>query len=128
MDLLFKFLESIAPISDELKQHLTLTVKTKTFHRKEFLLKAGRICEHIFFIERGLIRCFYPTKEENISAWFVKDQDVVLINKFCKQRPSKVSIQALEDCEVYYIHFQELQSIFQNFPEFYFAQPDRCYT
>lgn len=120
MDLLFKFLESIAPISDELKRHLTLTVKSKTFRRKEFLLKAGRVCEYVFFIETGLVRCFYPTESKDISAWFVKEQGVIINNNFCRQRPSKVSIQAFEDSSVCYLHFRELQSIFQHFPDFNF--------
>src|SRR5687768_2806427 len=103
MDLLFKFLESIAPISDELKEHLTLIVKSKTFRRKEFLLRAGRVCEHAFFIETGLARCFYPVEDKDISAWFVKEQEVIINNKFCRQQPSKVSIQAVEGSSVYYI-------------------------
>jgi CRP/FNR family transcriptional regulator, anaerobic regulatory protein len=120
MDLLFKFLESIAPISDELKEHLTLTTRMKCFRKKEFLLKAGRVCEHVFFIETGLVRCFYPTEQKDISAWFVKEQGVIINNNFCRQRPSSVSIQAFEDSSVYYLHFKELQYIFEQFPDFNF--------
>ncbi|HEX8333454.1 MAG TPA: Crp/Fnr family transcriptional regulator, partial [Segetibacter sp.] len=34
------------------------------------------------------------------------------------QRESYESIQALEDCIVYYISYEELQFVYRNFPEF----------
>lgn len=43
MEVLLQFLQSIHPMSDELKEHLSVILKTKTLVKKEFLLKAGHV-------------------------------------------------------------------------------------
>lgn len=118
MNLLFDFLESIAPLSADLRDYLTLTTKSKAINKKQFLVKAGRVCEHVYFIEKGLVRCFYIDDDREISSWFIKEGQAIIVDSFCNQLPSHVSIQAIEDCQVYYISFRELQSVFHLFPEF----------
>ncbi len=43
------------------------------------------------------------------------------VESFFKQTKSFESIQAIEDCEVYYLDFKELQYIYRTYPEFNFA-------
>lgn len=118
MDVLFKYLESVGPLSPGLRECLTLTVKTRTLRKKDFLLRAGRICDHVYFIEKGLVRCFYTEEDKQVSYLFVKDEDVIIADGFCEQIPSRAGIQAIENSSVYYISHRELNAIFQLFPEF----------
>jgi CRP-like cAMP-binding protein len=121
MERLLQFLESIHPLSALLKEHLTLILKVKELPKKQMLLKAGHICRMICFVERGLLRCYYSVGDTEISSWFMKEGDVIVsIESFYKQKESYESIQALEDCTLYYIEYNELQHIYKEFPEFNF--------
>ena len=51
----------------------------------------------------------------------MKQGDVIIsIESFFQQEKSYESIQALEDCTLFYIQYEELNYIYQNFPEFNF--------
>jgi CRP-like cAMP-binding protein len=121
MEPLLAYLNAIHPISEGLVNYLIGRLKTKALHKKEYLLKAGHICRQICFIEKGLLRCFYIKDGQEVSSWFMKEEDVIIsVESFYNQTPSYESIQALEECELTYIDYTELQYIYHNFPEFNF--------
>src|SRR5690242_10272352 len=110
MEKLLAFLQSIHPLSEELLQYLSQHLKVKHLTKRDYLLKAGHINRSICFIEKGLLRCFYHKGNLEICSWFMKEGDVIVsIESFFQQKPSYESIQALEDCTLYYIEFDELQ-------------------
>lgn len=60
-------------------------------------------------------------EEKDVSSWFMKEGDVIIsVESFFQQTASYESIQALEDCTLHYITYDELQFTFRNFPEFNF--------
>jgi CRP/FNR family transcriptional regulator, anaerobic regulatory protein len=121
MEALLRYLESIHEMSEGCKIRLQEILRFKEIQRKDYLLRAGHICQHIYFIERGLLRCFYFKNDVEISSWFMREGDVVVsVESFFHQKVSYESIQALEDCTLYYIGYKELQEIYRSFPEFNF--------
>lgn len=121
MQNLLLFLNSIYPLSIELQQHLAVMLKSKIVKKKDFLLRTGETCTNVYFVESGLIRCFYKKEEKEICSWFMREGDVIIsVESFFKQKPSYESIQALEKSSVYYISYSELQDIYMKFSEFNF--------
>jgi CRP-like cAMP-binding protein len=123
MELLLDYLDSIHPLSPELRDYLSEKLMTREYLKKDFLLNAGRVCNHIYFIEKGLFRCFYTREDEDreVSAWFMKEGDVIAsVDSFFNQTPSYENIQALEDSVVHFISWRELDFIYERFPEFNF--------
>lgn len=121
MEQLLTLISSIQPLSSELKEHLYQHLKTRELSKKGILLKAGHICRNIYFIEKGLLRCFYHKSDVEVSSWFMKEDDFIIsIESFYQQRESYESIQALEDSVLYYLSYNELQFAYRNFPEFNF--------
>lgn len=121
MKQLLLYLESIHPMSDGLKQHLAAILKERILPKKSYLLKAGHISRNICFIGSGLLRCFYIKDDHEVCSWFMKEGDVIVsVESFFAQKESYESIQALEDCILYYISYDELQAIYRNYPEFNF--------
>jgi CRP-like cAMP-binding protein len=121
MEELLRFLESIHPMSDGLKHHLATILKERELPRKSYLLRAGQISKNICFIGKGLLRCFYIKDSYEVSSWFMKEGDVIVsVESFFSQKESYESIQALEDCIIYYVTYEELQFAYRNFLEFNF--------
>lgn len=122
MEIVLKFLHSIYPLSPELAAYLKGTLQVKEVKKKEYLLRAGHICRSIYFIEYGLLRCFYLKGDTEVSSWFMREGDVIVsVESFFDQQKSYESIQALEDTKVYYISFADLEFAYRNFPEFNFV-------
>jgi CRP/FNR family transcriptional regulator, anaerobic regulatory protein len=119
METVLHYLNSIQPLSDELKDYLIKTLRSKEILRRDYLLKAGQISKHIYFIEQGLLRCYYLKDDLEVSSWFMKEGDVIIsVESFFKQKESTEYIQALEDAILHYISYNELQYIYSRFPEF----------
>ena len=46
---------------------------------------------------------------------------IISVESFYRQIASYESIQALEDCELFYMDYRDLQQIYRNYPEFNFV-------
>lgn len=122
MEKLLQFLQSVHPLSNGLLQFLSNKLSFKELNKKDYLLKEGQVCRNIYFIESGLLRCFYIRNGMEVSSWFMKEHDVIIsVESFFNQKPSYESIQAIENCVVHYITFEQLQFAYKNFPEFNFT-------
>jgi CRP/FNR family transcriptional regulator, anaerobic regulatory protein len=116
---LINYLNTIYPLSDGLKYHLTQKLKVKEVPKKTLLLKAGHICRNIYFVQKGLLRSYYKKDTKDVSAWFMTEGNMVIsVESFYQQKESYEYIQALEDTVVYYIDYNELKHINHHYPEF----------
>jgi CRP-like cAMP-binding protein len=119
MEELLLFLNSIHPLNPNTQDYLIEKLKWIEVPKKNFILKEGHICFNIYFINTGLLRCFYTKEDKEISSWFMKEGDVIIsVESFFNQLESKENIQALEDCLLFYVSYDELQYAYKNFPDF----------
>ncbi|WP_153800876.1 Crp/Fnr family transcriptional regulator [Foetidibacter luteolus] len=116
---LFKLLDDIHLLPDALRGHLKRILKPERFKKKSYLLQAGQSSSRIYFIERGLARCFYEEKGSEINKWFAAENHFLFApESFIQQVESDDYIQALEDLVVHSISKQELYEIYDLFPCF----------
>lgn len=116
---LIKLLDSIFPLSDELKTQLSFYLKSEQVRKKMHLLKEGQVCNYIYFIQQGLVRSYYIRDANEVNCWFMKEGDIIIsVDSFYKKKPSLEYIQAIEDTTVYFIHYDELQLLYKRFMEF----------
>ncbi len=116
---LLSLLNNIHPMSPQLRQYLSEKLRTTTIERKGFLLSAGNVSRHIYFIKKGLLRCFYVEEDREICTKFMKEGDIIVsAYSFFLQRQSIEFIQAIEDAMLIYICYDELQYMYKHFPEF----------
>lgn len=122
MKRLLELLNSIQSLSPFLINRLSSILTKTTLPKGGFLLESGEISHRIYFIEKGLLRCFYKEERIEVSSWFMKEGDVIVsVESFFQQTPSYENIQALEECELYSITYDELQKTYELFPEFNFV-------
>ena len=124
MEELISFLNQIAsaegwPLSAACLAHLPMIIKSKSVKIEEYLLKEGEVCTNLYFIQKGLLKCFYMVHDKDVSDWFFGEMEVVAaIDSFYDQTYSKDYIQALEDSELFYITYDDLQYLYKTFVEF----------
>jgi CRP-like cAMP-binding protein len=92
--------------------------ETKSIKKKTNILEAGTTAKEVYFILNGCIRLFYEKDGEDISAYFFTEKMFAgAYDSFISQKPSRHSIETLEDCQVLAISYKALQELFIEFPK-----------
>lgn len=117
-------LDAIYPLSDAVKTAFSRIMRPLDIPKKGFLVEAGSINDKLFFIRKGLVRCYYiktsPRGKKEVSNWFLTDGDTIAsMQSFISQQPTDEYMQALEDCHLVYTTFPQLLQLYQQFPEVY---------
>ncbi|KEO72220.1 Crp/Fnr family transcriptional regulator [Anditalea andensis] len=90
---------------------------TKTeFLKNEAILDAGKISNEYYLIEKGLFRSYIVDYKGNeITTNFYGTNDILIeVASLFLRIPSKESIQALTDCVVWKIDFDNFQNLYSN--------------
>ncbi|HCY41860.1 MAG TPA: hypothetical protein DHV48_10970 [Prolixibacteraceae bacterium] len=94
---------------------------TVTEHRRRcLLLNAGHTSDYMFFIEKGMARCFYfderTGRELTTILW--KEQSIVCDPvSFFHRRASDMNIEVMPGSLLLSVSYRQLQDIFKAFPE-----------
>ncbi len=82
------------------------------------MLKEGATCEHVYFIVKGAIRGYTREGPKDITTWInVEDQLVSSIFGLNQRSPSSENIQALENCELLVMKYDDLEALYELYPE-----------
>lgn len=124
MEEVLSFLKEIAeaegwPLSAECIRYLEEIIREKNLKRDEHLLVAGEVCKNLYFIKKGLLKCYYILHGKQVCDWFFGERaTVVAVDSFYDQVASMDYMQALEDSKLLYITFDQLNFLYRNFVEF----------
>lgn len=107
------------PISDGVRNFLERHSYSCSFEKGKFLLKAGDVCEDIYFIKKGVVRGFMQEGDKDITTWITADNELVSSISAIDNREVVVeNIQAIEDCEMVALRYSDLEKLYVQFPEF----------
>ncbi len=110
-------LSELSPVSKLAKSFLSEKVKFTCFKKGEYILKQGEICDKLFIVRKGLVRGFFVINKKEINSWISMDNEFVTsISGYFKNEPAQENIQCLEDTEMEYISFKNMDYAVENFP------------
>lgn len=115
---LFEFLNNITPISEKDFENGFQFFKKLTLQKSDYFVKENTICKLIAFINFGILRTFYLNESsEDTTACFCTENNLTSSYKsFIVQEPSKLSIQAIEETELWVITYDDLQKLYVESP------------
>jgi CRP-like cAMP-binding protein len=115
---LIDYINNIFPLRDETADFIRQNTYAKKISKGKYLLKPGEVCEHYYYIHKGVLRSFIKYGNKEITIWINPENEITTsIRSMSNQRPSDEYIQALEDCELVAIPFAALQEFYDRFPE-----------
>jgi CRP-like cAMP-binding protein len=127
MDSLIAYLNSIDPLSTQLVNHLAAVIKSKHINKREYIVKKGRICEHIWFVKSGLVRRFDTDGNSEFTSCLMQENDIVYsVGSLCEQLPANEHIQAVCPAELLYISYADLRELLALYPGFYHTYGKIC--
>lgn len=87
----------------ELEQIVSL-FKKQSIKKGAFLLKENQACNHLCFVQSGLLRMYLDMEDKEVTQWISnKGYFCTDLSSFIFNTPARLSIQALVDSEVYAI-------------------------
>ncbi len=118
-DLIAEF-EAIMSIPDDAKLYILRHLKEEHLSKNAFLLKAGQVCRHLYFVREGIVGSYFTHYGEDHAMRFTQKHEVCLVpESFLKQVPSKESMQAVVESVVYALSFDAIQRICRLWPRFH---------
>ncbi|MBC8042494.1 MAG: Crp/Fnr family transcriptional regulator [Rhizobacter sp.] len=109
--------ESLAKFTDADWEKLEAAFVPKKLAAKESVLNRGEVCRSVAFIKSGLLRYYYLVGGEEITGnFFFENAFAADIESFSLQKPAIQTIDAVENCELLCLGYEDLQRLYGEIP------------
>ena len=107
-------------VSAQTAESIALEFVPKKILANQFLLKEGMISDEYVFLETGFMRAFAHDIEGNevTTNFYSGNQLVFEVSSFFNRTKSRENIHAIDDCNCWFITYQQLNNLFHSLPEF----------
>jgi CRP-like cAMP-binding protein len=113
---LINYCSSFIPLSAIDKEAIALNFKHTTIKRNEFLLKEGKVCDFIAFVNSGVIRHYHLKDGKEITCDVtLKNSFITDFRSFTQSIPSEYNFQILKNAELLIIKKRELLELYNNY-------------
>src|SRR3569833_1567225 len=95
-------LKQISPLSDTAIDDFSAAIEEEELPKGHLLIKAGTVCNYIYFIESGLSRTFYYKDGKDVTDWISAENDFACsVISFITRKPDRRIIELLEPSVLY---------------------------
>ena len=107
-------------VSFSMAPELANRFERKKISKNDYLLKEDKIADEYLFLNKGYMRAFAFDLEGNeiTTNFYTPGQMIFEVSSFFNRTRSKENIQALTDCEGWFITYKHLNELFHSLPEF----------
>lgn len=103
-------ISKLIPLSSKEIGILKNNLVQKTVKANQILLSKESVCDFEAFIEKGILRSYYTIDgNERILNFFVENQWISDFKSFTLQKPTKITIQAIEDSELIVFNYSQMK-------------------
>ena len=113
MNSLFDHIQQYSPLGKAALKNLSIALKKVELAKGELLATEGKVCQHVYFLEKGCLRGYYNLDGKEVTYWFAFENNFVTsFFSFITRKPGIESIQVLEDCTLWAISYEDLQKLY----------------
>ncbi len=114
---LLSLLNSVHPLDAETESIINQYFEIIEVPRRHMLLKDGEICNYTYFMLSGLVRVFYIKDDEEVSAMFSEENDILNSPySFYSRKPGYHFIETLQPSVLARISYKDLQQLYLRCP------------
>jgi CRP-like cAMP-binding protein len=118
-DMVFQHLRNFAPLNDKDVNDSEPFWKSRKMNKGDFFNMQQMVCNDLGLIAKGIFRIYYHdpnTKEDKNVYFFSENQFVVSFRSFIARNPCWYFIEAMEDSEISFIAYKDLNSLYETHP------------
>lgn len=111
------FISRFVTVTEEEWKAHEILLKKKFIKKGDYLLRAGEVCDHVTFINKGYFRIYHFVGEEELTANFAFEGNYVTdYPSFVSRQPTSDNIVAMDDVEVLMLEYKDLQLAYEQYP------------
>lgn len=107
-----KFIQNYVTLSAEDWSKIESCLTRQVFEKETLILEEGKICRHLYFLERGLLRFFIYKDGNDITKYFTDIPYCFTSQKsFTAQQPANESIETLEPSIIWQMSYKDAHKL-----------------
>lgn len=115
-----QYIQSYFDVSNEHLAAIAGRFSFKPIKKGDYLLKQGRQCNQLSFIQSGQIRIYTTIEDKEVTQWIsTKGYFITDLAAFIFNTPARWNLQALTDCELYTIDKDAYNTLGNVVPEWH---------
>ena len=114
-----QYLKDFAPLNDKDISDSKPFWKARKMNKGDFFNMQSMVCNDLGLIVKGIFRIYFrdpDTKEDKNIFFFSENQFVVSFRSFVSRNPCWYFIEAMEDSEIFFISYKDLNSLYDTHP------------
>lgn len=118
-EMLNTYLAGFAPLTEKDIADSAPFWKPRKIKKGDFFNMQYMVCNDLGFVVKGIFRIYYShpeTGEETNIFFFSENQFIVSFRSFITRNACHYFIQAMEDCEIIYISYRNLNGLYETHP------------
>lgn len=106
------------PLTDKVNEKLNEIIHFQKISKNHALLQIGNIARHLYFFKKGAGRIYYLRDGLDITDYFATDMQFLGgLESLMTKQPSHKGIEVLEDSEIYFLNYDELETLCDKYHE-----------
>lgn len=112
MNSFLKAIEPYSKLSAESKENLRSILERRELPKGYLLVRHDTVCDHIYFVEKGLTRTYYYKDGKDVSDWFSPENTFACsILNYLSRKPDRRGIELLEDSCLIAVQYHKLEQL-----------------
>ena len=113
MQTFFEHINQHHRLSKPAQESLSEVLTEVSLPKGSYLITEGKVCQHMYFLEKGCLRGFYNLDGKEVTYWFAfEDTFVTSLYSFISRKPSVENIQLIVDCTLWSISYENVQKLY----------------
>ncbi len=111
------FLDRYVDLTEDQFTTLETALRETGLNANDYFLREGNVCRSIGFVLEGTLRVLHFDQDGEVTRYFVpKGNIAVLPDSFRYQAPANENIQAVTDCRLLVLRYEDLIKIYDQIP------------
>ena len=117
MNNLLNLLQSYVTLSTEDAERITKVAEYKSYAKNDFIFTPDAICNRIFIMTKGLVRCFYINDDREVNLRLLcENSAVIAYSSYIQKARTEEFVQAIEVSEGYLFSREHLEELSETIP------------
>jgi CRP-like cAMP-binding protein len=113
MEAFFNEVNKFVALDASSKEALASILIPFQFAKGQTILRPNSVCNHVYFVESGLLRTFYEKEGKDFTDWLSPEHTFSCsILSFINRLPDRRGIEALEDSSAWGLAYYELNHLY----------------
>lgn len=119
VQLLFQSLEKHITLTEKEKELIGAALRERRVKKNQFLVHEGAVQKCTNFLNKGSMRTYFidSTGQEHIVQFAIEGWWISDLQSFIMQAPATFHVQAIEECEILELPFENLESLYDTVPK-----------